>query len=481
VAAPKVFKNFTSRRIGFWLGLAFFMLSFLVPPPGRMTVVAWHTALITLFMAVWWMTEAIPIPATSLLPIILFPLLNISTVKEAAAPFGHPLIFLFLGGFILALSMERTGLHRRLALRIIHILGVNPRSVIAGFMIATAFISMWVSNTATTLMMLPIGLSVIHIARGKLSDKESQRFSVVLLLGIAYSASVGGLGTLIGTPPNALLAAVMQETFDIQIGFVQWMGFGVPISVIGLGLVFFLLNFVLHPLRVDRFGGRDFIREELLKLGPMTPAEKRIAVLFMATALLWMIRPLLQKLIPGISDAGIALTSATLVFILPEHHIGGRALMRWEEAVKLPWGILLLFGGGLSLAQAISSSGLSEWIGGQLTGLNSLPLFLLVALAAAMVIFLTELTSNTATAATFLPIIAAVAVSLGVNPMLLAAPAAAAATCAFMLPVATPPNAIVYGSGLLNISDMVKAGVLLNIIFTMINTVMAFLLAPLVF
>ena len=304
---------------------------------------------------------------------------------------------------------------------------------------------------------------------------------MVLLLGIAYSASVGGLGTLIGTPPNALLAAVMQETFDIQIGFVQWMGFGVPISVIGLGLVFFLLNFVLHPLRVDRFGGRDFIREELLRLGPMTPAEKRVAVLFMATALLWMIRPLLQKLIPGISDAGIALTSATLVFILPEHHIGGRALMRWEEAVKLPWGILLLFGGGLSLAQAISSSGLSEWIGGQLTGLNSLPLFLLVALAAAMVIFLTELTSNTATAATFLPIIAAVAVSLGVNPMLLAAPAAAAATCAFMLPVATPPNAIVYGSGLLNISDMVKAGVLLNIIFTMINTVMAFLLAPLVF
>ena len=474
-------KNPLSRRIGFWLGvLLFFAVIFLQPPSG-LSVHAWRTALVAMLMAVWWMTEAIPIPATSLLPIILFPLFGISTAKEAAAPFGHPLIFLFLGGFILALSMERTGLHRRLALSIINFLGVNPRSVVAGFMIATAFISMWVSNTATTLMMLPIGLSVIAIAKGKISPEESRRFSVVLLLGIAYSASVGGLATLIGTPPNALLAAIMQESFGQPIGFVQWMGFGLPISIIGLGIVFVLLNFVLHPLKIKRFGGKDFIKEELDRLGPMTAAEKRVAVLFVATALLWMTRPLLQKFIPGISDAGIALTAAMLTFILPEQRVGSRALMNWTEAVKLPWGILLLFGGGLSLAQTISSSGLSEWIGGQLNGLSNMPLFVIVALAAAMIIFLTELTSNTATAATFLPIIAALAVSIGVNPMLLAAPAAAAATCAFMLPVATPPNAIVYGSGELKISDMVRAGLILNIVFTLLNTSLAFVLAPLIF
>jgi solute carrier family 13 (sodium-dependent dicarboxylate transporter), member 2/3/5 len=470
-----------SRRVGFWLGLLFLIGAFFIQPPGELSEHAWRTALVAMFMAVWWMTEAVPIPATSLLPIILFPLFGILSVKTAAAPFGHPLIFLFMGGFILALSMERTGLHRRLALAIINFLGVNPRSVIAGFMIATAFISMWVSNTATTLMMLPIGLSVIDIAKGKISEEESRRFSIVLLLGITYSASVGGLATLIGTPPNALLAAVMQESFNQPIGFVQWMGFGLPISIIGLIIVFIVLNFVLYPLKIERFGGKDFIKEELDRLGSMTPAEKRVAAIFLATAILWMTRPLLQKLIPGISDAGIAITSAMLTFIIPENRPGSRTLMSWSEAVKLPWGILLLFGGGLSLAQTISSSGLSEWIGGQLHGLISMPLFLIVLLAVAMIIFLTELTSNTATAATFLPIIAALAVSLGVNPMLLAAPAAAAATCAFMLPVATPPNAIIYGSGVLNISDMVRAGLILNIVFSLLNSAAAFLLAPIIF
>jgi len=469
------------QRLGFWIGLLFLAGVFFTAPPGQLSSEAWRTALVALLMAVWWMTEAIPIPVTALAPIVLFPLLNIEDVKATAAPYAHPLIFLFMGGFILALAMQRSGLHRRLALRIIAVLGGKPRSIVAGFMIATAFISMWVSNTATTLMMLPIGLSVIDINRGRIGETEMHRFSLVLLLGIAYSASIGGLGTLIGTPPNALLAAVMEETFHQSISFVQWMGFGVPLAVLGLAIAYVLLNHVLYPVRIDNFGGSEFIHDELEQLGPMTVFEKRVAALFLFTAIMWMSRPLLQKIVPGLSDAGIAIFSAILTFIIPAEKAGGESLMRWPEALKLPWGILLLFGGGLSLAHTISASGLSGWIGEQMNALSSMPIFLITGLAVLLVIFLTELTSNTATAATFLPIMAALAVSLGVHPMILTAPAAAAATCAFMLPVATPPNAIVYGSGEIKMQNMVKTGLVLNLVFTVVITAVAFLLVPLVF
>ena len=478
-AAPEEPSLNLRRWIGLAAGLVIALVVFAVMP-ADVAHNARLTAAVAVLMAVWWMTEALPIPATALVPLIAFPLLGEEiTIDAIGASYGNNIIFLFMGGFILALAMQRWNLHRRIALVTVSAMGTKPGGVVAGFMIATGFLSMWVSNTATAVMMIPIGVSVLTLVVAQTSGRISEdadptstevkdeviksNFGTALILGIAYAASVGSLGTLIGTPPNTLLAGYMSETHGVTIGFGQWMLVGVPLSLVMLVIVWFLLTRVLFKAEIDEIpGGRELIRSEKAKLGPISSGEIRVLIIFVLAALSWIFIPLFFKGL--ISDAGIAMVVALLLFVLPAGAARGVRLLDWESAVKLPWGVLLLFGGGLALSSQFGSSGLAEWIGDQVAGLAGIPVWLLVAIFATAILFLTELTSNTATAATFLPVAGGVALGVGVDPMLLAIPVALAATCAFMLPVATPPNAIAYGSGYVTIGQMVKGGLYLNLV-----------------
>lgn len=447
--------------IGLILGPLLLLACILTDPPGGLSEKAWLTVGLAALMAVWWSTEAIPIPATSLLPILLIPLLDIDTLAKATAPYANPTIFLFLGGFLLGLAMQRWNLHKRIALATLLAVGNQPSRQIAGFMIATAFISMWVSNTATSIMMLPIGLSVIGLLIAGSEEKEGARFAVALLLGIAYSASVGGIATLIGTPPNALLAAFMRENYDVQIGFGQWMLLGLPLSI-GM-LVFIWWSLTRGGFRLAGGDSRGLLEKEMAALGPMSRAEKMVAVVFVLAAAAWIFQPLLADYIDGVNDTSIAMAAAIALFLIPVDLHKRVFLMDWEQANKAPWGVLLLFGGGLSLAGVIGASGLAEWIASSLGAFDALLLLAMIALVVTVIIFLTEITSNTATAAAFLPLLGALAVAQGLSPEMLAIPAAVAASCAFMMPVATPPNAIVFGTGQLPIQAMIKAGFVLNL------------------
>lgn len=449
------------RPTALLIGLAVFGVVLALPPPAGMTPAAWRVAAVAALMATWWITEALPIPVTGLMPLLLFPPLGIAGMAEAAAPYADPLIFLFLGGFVLALGLERWGLHRRIALAIVARTGTRPAGLVGGFMLATAFLSMWVSNTATAVMMLPIGLSVIGLMNGGAKPAAPDGFAPALLLGIAYGASVGGLATLIGTPPNALLAAFMQRNHGVEIGFAQWMVVGVPLVAVMLVLTWLILTRVAFRLGdAEIAGSAEVLETERAGLGALSAPEWRVGAVFVVTAALWILRPLIGG-VPGLTDTGIAIAAAVVLFVVPSGR--GGALMDWQTAQRLPWGVLLLFGGGLSLAAAIAKSGLAAWIGAALGGLAGWPVLLVLLLVTAGVIFLTEITSNTATAAAFLPLAAAVAPALAVDPFLLTIPVALAASCAFMLPVATPPNAIVYGSGQLTIPQMARAGFLLNL------------------
>jgi sodium-dependent dicarboxylate transporter 2/3/5 len=485
-------------RVGLVLGSVLFLLMLILPAPADLGDAAWRVAAAGVLMATWWVTEAIPIPATALLPLALFPLLGVADIHDAAAPFANPIIYLFLGGFLIARAMEATVLPRRIALSSIRLLGARPRSIIAGVMASCAFLSMWVSNTATALMMLPIGLSLAALmpdghteglAGGGRADPEAadehRRFGTALMLGIAYASSIGGMGTLIGTPPNAILAGFMLESFGVTIGFAEWMLLGVPLVLVGLPLCYLLLTRVAFPIRARELpGGRELLDREARALGPMSRAERRVAVVFALTALTWMTRPILVENIgwlSGLSDAGIAIGAALVLFVLPSGEPGGRRLLDWKQARETPWGVLILVGGGLSLAAAVEVTGLSAWLGTGVGGLKHWPLPLLMLAIVTVVILLTELTSNAATAATFLPVLGGVALGLGRDPLLLAVPAALAASGAFMLPVATPPNAIVYSTGAVDIEDMVRAGIWLNALFAVLITVAAYLLLPVVF
>lgn len=470
------------KRLGFVAGIIVFLFMFFLPSPEGLPPEGWKTAAVALLMGIWWITEALPIAVTALLPIVLLPILNITTIGEATAPYANPLIFLFMGGFIIARAMERWDLHKRIALNIVSYVGVKPSSIIMGFILASAFLSMWVSNTATALMMLPIALSVLKLVDDQKEGTDKLNFEIVLVLSIAYACNIGGMATLIGTPPNALLAGFMSETYGFQIGFVQWMMVGVPMMLVSLPILYFLLVKVIYPIKLKELpGGKRLIQSQLEGLGSISNAEKKVSLVFVLTAVMWICRPLLTDYLPGLSDAGIAIGAATLLFIIPLDLGKGQFVLSWADAEKLPWGVLILFGGGLSLASAISNTGLAEWIGQGVGVLGSWPIFLLVALVLFLIIFLTEMTSNTATTAAFLPILASVAIGLGENPLILAIPAALGASCAFMLPVATPPNAIVYGSGKITIPEMSKAGLWLNLVFIVLLTVGAFSLINFVF
>ncbi|TVR66484.1 MAG: SLC13/DASS family transporter [Gemmatimonadales bacterium] len=490
------------HRLGWILGGLFLLAALFLPPPGGMEPAQWRVAGIGLVMAAWWITEVLPIPVTALVPLALLPLLGTSTMQEAAAPFADPIIFLFLGGFMIAQAMQRWDLHRRLALGIILRTGTKPRSLVAGFMLATAFLSMWVSNTAVAVMMLPIALSVIRVVRGPVeamaevgaagtveaagaeaaphSGPGPDAFGVALLLGVAYAASIGGVATLIGTPPNALLAGYMAREFEVDVGFGAWMLIGLPVTFILLPITWLLLTRVLFPVGDGDEGAEagEASQQSLgalrTELGSITTPEIRVAAIFALTALAWIFRPLLNTWIPGLSDAGIAIAATLILCGLPAG--GGRQgpLLDWEWARGIPWGILLLFGGGLSLAGAITRTGLAVWIGEALTVVAGIPFVLLLLVVAGVIVFLTELTSNTATAAAFLPILAGLALALGHDPLLFTVIAALAASCAFMLPVATPPNAVVFGSGVIRMEEMVRAGLILNLLVIVLTPLVAF-------
>jgi solute carrier family 13 (sodium-dependent dicarboxylate transporter), member 2/3/5 len=472
------------QRIGLVLGPVVLVVMLLSPAPADMTLAAWRTAAVGALMATWWVTEALPIPVTALIPLILFAPLGILGMGQAAAPYSNPIIFLFLGGFVIALAMERWNLHRRIALAVVRAMGVNPPTLVFSFMAATAFLSMWVSNTATAVMMLPIGLSVIRLVRPDEQYGEDRpvdfNFAIALMLGIAYAASIGGLATLIGTPPNALLAGFMLESYGFEIGFAQWMLVGLPLAALTLPIGWLVLTKLVYPLEIREIpGGRETIERAYRELGPISRPEKAVAVVFTATAFLWITRPLLTGLIPGLHDTAIAVGAAVVLFMIPAGE-GRGFIMDWRTAERLPWGVLILFGGGLSLAEAVRTSGLAETIGGAVAGIG-LPILLMVMVITLVIILLTELTSNTATAAAFLPLVASMAVGLGQNPLLLAVPAALGASCAFMMPVATPPNAIVFGSGYVSIPQMVRAGWWLNMIFLVAITIVTYTLLLLAF
>ena len=465
------------RLVGLWLGSAIFIILLILPAPEGLDPAAWKTAAVALLMATWWITEAIPIAATSLLPIVLFPILGVQGISDSTTPYANPLIFLFMGGFMIALAMQSWMLHKRIALNIVSFIGTKPSSILIGFIIAAAFLSMWVSNTATALMMLPIALSVIQIAEDN-SEKGAlvnTNFGLVLVLCIAYACNIGGIGTLIGTPPNALAAGFMMDLYDYDISFVRWMAAGLPIVIIGLPIMYLLLTKVIYPVTLKELpGGDDLIQNELDKLGTISRPEIRVAFVFTAAALLWITRPLIENVLPGISDAGIAITAGVTLFLIPSGSKQQSTLAIWEDMKDLPWGVLILFGGGLSLAGAISSSGLADWIGAGISGLGFLPIIVMLLTAIGIIVFLTEITSNTATAAAFVPILASAALALGQDPLLFVIPAVIAASCAFMLPVATPPNAIIYASGEVSMFQMTKAGVWLNITFILFITLAAY-------
>lgn len=471
-----------SKKIGLLLGPLVFILTLLFFHPEGLNPKANAILASTLWIAIWWITEAIPIAVTALLPIILFPLTGGLSLSDTTASFGHKYVFLYVGGFIIAIAIEKWNLHKRIALNIINFIGTNVTNIILGFMIATAFMSMWISNTATAVMMLPIGMAIVAQLRDNpdtVAD-ENLIFGKALMLAIAYSASIGGMGTLIGTPPNLVLAGVVEETFGYEITFAQWFKFGFPISIVLLVICWKYLTSFAFKFKQKTFpGGRTEIKKQLTTLGKISYEEKIIATIFALTAFAWITRSyLLKPLIPAIDDTIIAMTSAIIIFLLPTKN-KERRLLNWEEAAKLPWGILLLFGGGMALAAGFKDSGLALWIGSQMTLLEGVALLLLVFILITSVNFLTEITSNLATTAMLLPILYPMAKTIDVHPFILMVSATVAASCAFMLPVATPPNAVVFGSGYLRIPDMVKTGIWMNIISIILLTLFVYFLLPL--
>lgn len=448
-------------------------------------------AAITVLMGTWWMTEAIPLAATAMVPLVVFPLFQVGEFSDVATPYASATIFLFLGGFLIALGLQRWNVHRRIALLVVLVVGTSPKRLILGFMIATGFLSMWVSNTATAVVMLPIGMSVLQLTADVVGGMRKQaKFATGLMLAIAYSASIGSLGTLIGTPPNALLAGYMSEAHGYTIGFAQWMMVGMPIAVVFVFIAWAVLVTVFKPEMTEIPGGRELIKKELHEMGKWTGPQIGVSIIFVLAAVSWIFVPLILdqwlEIETGYQDAIVGIAAGLLMFAIPADKKGTR-LMDWKTANELPWDVLLLFGGGLALSSMFTKTGLSLWIGEIAKGLGLLPLFLLIFAVAGLVLILTEFTSNTATAATFLPIMGGVAVGIGLtenadhNVLVLAIPVALAATCAFMLPVATPPNAIAFGSGYVRIGDMIKGGVWLNVVAVILTTLVVYFVAIPVF
>jgi len=470
-----------TQKIGLILGPLVFALTLLFFHPEDLSREANAVLAATLWIAIWWITEAIPIAVTALLPIVLFPLSGGLDIASTSGSYGHKYVFLYLGGFIIAIAIEKWNLHKRIALNIINLIGSDVRKIILGFMLATAFLSMWISNTATSVMMLPIGIAIIKQLKDNPDTIEDENliFGKALMLAIAYSASIGGIATLIGTPPNLVLAGVVEETYGYEITFSQWFMFGFPISILLLFICWNYLTKFAFTFKQKEFpGGKAEIKRLLQKLGKISYEEKVVAFVFALTAFSWITRSfLLQKILPKIDDTIIAIAFAILLFLIPSKDKKDK-LINWNEAVKMPWGIIILFGGGMALAKGFEVSGLAFWLGNQMTAFGGLTLILLILVLITAVNFLTEITSNLATTAMLLPVLAPMAITVDVHPFILMTAAAVAASCAFMLPVATPPNAVVFGSGYLRIPDMVSKGIFMNIISIIILTLFVYFVLP---
>jgi len=468
-------------NIGLLLGPVVFLGLLAMPEPAGLSQQGMSVAAVAALMAIWWISEAIPVPATALLPILLFPVLGVLDGGEVTRAYGNHLIYLFLGGFLIAVTMEKWNLHHRIALHTIRLVGFTPNRIVLGFMLATAFLSMWISNTAATMMMVTIALAVLHeIARDGVESHCGSQFGTALMLGICYAASIGGIATLIGTPPNAIFAGVVEKTYGISISFVDWMKFGLPLSLVMLGITWvYLTRIRFRGAQQERVCGREFIRDQIGQLGPMSRAEKGVAVVFCLVASLWVVRGFYKpEVLRMVTDSTIAIAGALLLFLIPVNLARREFLLDWKTAVTIPWDIIILFGGGFALARGFSESGLTTWLAGLLGVLQGTDIVLIISAVVLLVIFLTEVTSNTATASLLLPVMAALAAAVEVHPFGLMVAAVIAASFAFMLPVATPPNAIVYGSREVSIQQMAWAGLWLNLLAVVVVTGFVCLLLP---
>ncbi|ALG82836.1 SLC13 family permease [Halanaeroarchaeum sulfurireducens] len=495
--------DWTRERVGLVLGPAAFGFLLAVEPFG-LSPPAVATLAGTVWIATWWVTEAIPIPATSLLPVVLFPLSGVVDVAGATAPYANPLVFLLLGGFLLAVAIERWNLHRRLALASVAVVGVQTDRLLLGFMLSTAFLSMWISNSATAMVMVPIGIAVVvgfaeldedadhtptddgstdrELIRGVNADPArlpATSFGLALMLGIAYSATIGGVATLIGSPPNAVFAGVARARLGVQIDFLDWMLFAGPLSIAFLFVAWFLLLKLLDPPSIPGDTAQRVLDAQREDLGPISRGERRVAIVFALVAAAWLLRPfVLQPIVPAVTDAVIAIAGGLLLFTIPADRRGSEFLLDWTAASRVPWGVLVLLGGGFSLANAFQESGLDLAIARAFGALGAVPLLALLFVVAVVVVFLTEVTSNTATATVFMPIMASLGAVHGISPLPLMGIVALAASFAFMLPVATPPNAVVFGSGYVTVPQMSRVGVWLNLVGIVAIVALTYLWLP---
>jgi len=478
-----------NRSLSFIIGgICFFALLLFIPAPQIIGETGWKVIAVISLMLIWWVSEAVPVSVTALLPILLFPVLDVIPLKQVTANYGHPIVFLFFGGFTIALAMEKWNLHTRIALAIVKKTGTHANGIILGFMIATSFLSMWLSNTATTVMMLPIAASVLALVTNGLTIDELspnvRRFALSLVLGIAFAANIGGTATLTGTPPNTILAGFIDDTYQFTIEYGTWMLVGVPFAITLLLLCWFVLCYVVYPSRMGNIANAGSeIDKRYDALGKISYNEICVLIVFISTAALWIFKGLLPF---EIKDAAIAVTAAIVLFLIPNSKKDG-FIMQWKsnpaenDMLKMPWNILLLFGGGLSIAAAMKASGLVDVVGGQISSFSTFGVFGIVILCFLTTLFITEVMSNLALITIFLPVLAGIASNLGENPLLFVIGATLASSCAFMLPMATPPNAIVFASGYIRIAQMVKVGIVMNILSIILITVLSYTLASYVF
>ena len=471
----------SSKTIGLFLGPTMFFLTLLFFNPADLNHASRAVLASSLWIAIWWITEALPISVTALLPMILFPLSNGMELADSTASYGHKLVFLTMGGFIIAIAIEKWNLHKRIALHIIYFIGTDMKKIILGFMVATAFLSMWISNTATSVMMLPIGIVIIKQLQDNpnINGSDTHKFAKALMLSIAYSASIGGVSTLIGTPTNMVMAGAISQIYNIEISFLEWFIFGFPLALIILFFSWYYLTRVAFTFKdISIPGGSEEISKLRKALGKISYEQKVVSFVFVAAAFCWITKNfLLKDVFPRIDDTIISIFFATLLFLINSKDKKEK-ILTWEDTHNLPWGVLLLLGSGMSFAKAVDSSGLSIWVGTQISAFGTINFFLLLILLITVVNFLTEIASNMATIAMMLPILAPVALEFNVHPYMLMVAASVSASCAFMLPVATPPNAVVFGSGYLKMPDMVKKGFILNLTSIMIIALMVYFLLP---
>jgi sodium-dependent dicarboxylate transporter 2/3/5 len=472
-----------TKKTGLFLGPLAFVALLAFPAPAPISPEGWKVIALAVLMLTWWITESVPIAVTSLLPMLLLPMMGVQKLADAAAPYSNPVVYLFMGGFVIALAMERWNVHRRIALNIVRLTGTNADGILLGFYLSTAFISMWISNTATTIMMLPIALSVIDLLQRRIKphlEAGMRHFSIAMMLGIAYASSIGGMATIIGTPPNVVFAGYMQESLGIEVSFAEWFIIGLPFAAILLVLAYIVLVKIMYPNRLGKFSGaQELVQEEIAELGPVSNGERRTMLVFIGAAFCWIFQSQINRFVPflKLSDTAIALIAAISLFIIPSEWKKGRTLLEWGHTEKLPWGILLLFGGGLSLADGLATTGIIDLIGNQFKDLPAASWLVILGLATVS-LFLTEVMSNVALVTIFLPVVGAIAVGMGIPAEEMCIPVTLAASGAFMLPMSTPPNAIVFASGHVRIAQMAKAGFVMNIISVLLITLFVKTLLP---